>query len=165
MPRKRIAAAAVCSFLILCVLCLIWFFSAQPGTQSAALSEAVQRDIQRSGLTALTPQLGLFTLQQAVRKWAHLYIYLVLGVLCAAEAHLFLPVSPFRPPVQRFCLPAGFCAAAAAADEFHQLFVPGRSGEVRDVGVDCLGALAGILLFTFAVYGWRQWQRRRTKKG
>jgi len=34
----------------------------------------------------------------------------------------------------------------AASDEFHQLFVPGRSGEIRDVCIDSVGAIAGVLI-------------------
>ena len=34
----------------------------------------------------------------------------------------------------------------AASDEFHQLFVPGRSGQITDVLIDSGGLLAGILL-------------------
>lgn len=37
-------------------------------------------------------------------------------------------------------------AAYAATDEFHQLFVPGRSGQVSDVILDSAGALAGLLI-------------------
>ena len=46
-----------------------------------------------------------------------------------------------------------FCIASASKlivdknwDEFHQLYVPGRAGTVFDVGVDSLGALAGLLI-------------------
>ncbi len=34
----------------------------------------------------------------------------------------------------------------AVTDEFHQTFVPGRSGEVRDVCFDSAGALMGVFL-------------------
>ena len=34
----------------------------------------------------------------------------------------------------------------AASDEIHQLFVPGRSGQLRDVLLDSDGVAAGILL-------------------
>ena len=38
-----------------------------------------------------------------------------------------------------------------ATDEFHQLFVPGRSGEVRDWAIDTLGALtAAVVLLVYA---------------
>ncbi|HIU52150.1 MAG TPA: VanZ family protein [Candidatus Merdicola faecigallinarum] len=34
----------------------------------------------------------------------------------------------------------------AITDEIHQLFVPGRSGEIRDVLIDGLGIIVGIIL-------------------
>ena len=43
-------------------------------------------------------------------------------------------------------IPWGIAALYAAADEFHQLFVPGRSGQVSDVMLDSAGALAGLLI-------------------
>ena len=36
--------------------------------------------------------------------------------------------------------------AYAATDEMHQLFVPGRSGQVSDVLLDSAGAIAGLAL-------------------
>ncbi|MBR0386198.1 MAG: VanZ family protein, partial [Clostridia bacterium] len=33
----------------------------------------------------------------------------------------------------------------AALDELHQLLVDGRSGQVRDVGIDSAGVLTGVL--------------------
>lgn len=35
-------------------------------------------------------------------------------------------------------------AAYAATDEYHQLFVPGRSGQVRDVVIDTVGGTLGL---------------------
>jgi VanZ family protein len=40
-----------------------------------------------------------------------------------------------------------FSMLYASTDEFHQLFVEGRSGSVRDVMIDTLGATLGILFF------------------
>ena len=37
-------------------------------------------------------------------------------------------------------------ALYAATDEVHQLFVPGRSGQVSDVLLDSAGAIAGLAL-------------------
>jgi VanZ family protein len=34
----------------------------------------------------------------------------------------------------------------AASDEYHQTFVPGRSGRLVDVGVDTIGALVALLV-------------------
>ena len=37
----------------------------------------------------------------------------------------------------------------ASFDEVHQLFVLGRSGEFRDVLIDCIGGSIGALLYYF----------------
>ena len=36
----------------------------------------------------------------------------------------------------------------ACTDEFHQLFIPGRSGEFRDVMVDTCGGIIGLILIS-----------------
>ena len=45
----------------------------------------------------------------------------------------------------------------ALSDEYHQLFVPGRNGNLWDVGVDTLGAVIGLVLYA----RWRVWRRSR----
>ena len=35
----------------------------------------------------------------------------------------------------------------AISDEIHQLFVPGRTGCILDVGIDTLGIITGIIIF------------------
>lgn len=47
---------------------------------------------------------------------------------------------------RRFPLAFGIAVLYAAADEFHQRFVPGRSGQLRDVCIDGAGALLGVLM-------------------
>ncbi len=39
------------------------------------------------------------------------------------------------------------CIFYAATDEFHQLFVSGRSGQLRDVCIDAAGAVIGICIY------------------
>jgi VanZ family protein len=36
------------------------------------------------------------------------------------------------------------CVLCAMLDEFHQLFVPGRGAQVKDVIIDTVGAIVGI---------------------
>ena len=50
----------------------------------------------------------------------------------------------------------------ANTDEFHQLFVPGRTGRLLDIGIDSCGALLGSLILLFFVY--RADQREVAKK-
>ena len=45
-------------------------------------------------------------------------------------------------------LPWFIAALYAASDEIHQLFVPGRSGQLSDVILDSAGTLAGVAAFT-----------------
>ena len=49
----------------------------------------------------------------------------------------------------------------AATDEIHQLFVPGRSGQVRDVLIDSCGVFIGVMVVTWIV-SYRE-KRRSTK--
>lgn len=91
-----------------------------------------------------------------VRKCAHLSEYAVLGALMTLTAASWrredeetmrtgeTPGGTVRIlPV----LAAGFLYAVS--DEIHQIFVPGRSGEPRDVLIDTSGVLIGICLVRF----------------
>ena len=75
------------------------------------------------------------------RKTAHAMEYAVLGLLTAG-AYIRRGTS-IRKGI---LVPWGIAALYAASDEFHQLFVPGRSGQVSDVVLDSAGVLAGVLL-------------------
>ena len=61
---------------------------------------------------------------------------------------------PSWVPIAALCLSVLY----ACTDEFHQLFVDGRSAQVTDVLIDSVGALSGVLL-TLLIY--RRLQRRR----
>ena len=39
------------------------------------------------------------------------------------------------------------CITYAFFDELHQMFINNRSGEVRDIFIDMIGSISGILLF------------------
>ena len=49
----------------------------------------------------------------------------------------------------------GLATFYAATDEFHQLFVAGREGSIRDVAIDSFGASLGIL-FIYLIGRWRR---------
>ena len=78
-----------------------------------------------------------------IRKGAHFTEYTILGVSLA------LTVTSF---VQRKDLWKGSLLAFligviyAVSDEFHQTFVDGRSGELRDMAIDWGGVLLGVLI-------------------
>lgn len=126
---------------------VIWCFSAQPDVVSGGLStkliywllEALSRVFREQsdeGQKAIVMFLSFF-----VRKAAHMFLYFVLTGL--------LLLALYRLP-RSFSLKAGLalglCGVLAAFDEIHQRFVPGRSGELRDVAVDLAGGAIFLLL-------------------
>ena len=81
-----------------------------------------------------------------VRKCAHLSLYLILGILIISLLHEYMVIN-----IRVVILSLLISILYACSDEIHQLFVPGRSGEVRDVLIDTLGACLGVS-FYYLVY-------------
>lgn len=82
--------------------------------------------------------IGAF--QFIARKTAHFTLYAILGALA------FLSVVSYRSLKYRLriFISAVICLLYASSDEFHQLFVAGRSGEIRDICIDFCGSLLAI---------------------
>lgn len=93
-------------------------------------------------------------LHYPVRKVAHMSEYALLGILLAYPLELH---SDKRKLV--FLLALGICMLYAASDEWHQVFVPGRDGNLGDVCIDSLGASIGIFL---ELYIHKKWKEKRT---
>ena len=97
------------------------------------------------------PKSNTYDLVFLVRKTAHFIEYAILGLLFYLNIKNFTSISIRidRPQQTSIFIPILAVLASAlyaCTDEFHQLFVPGRSGQLFDVFVDTLGALTGILL-------------------
>lgn len=75
------------------------------------------------------------------RKAAHIIAYFILGVL------VYVVMKTYKLSAKHvILLSIALTLAYAVSDEIHQLFVPGRSGELRDVLVDTIAGTAGIYL-------------------
>ena len=80
-------------------------------------------------------------IEYPIRKMAHATEYAILGMLMSGAVYAY---GVCGKKVVRY---AWILATIyAATDEFHQLFVPGRSGQLRDVLLDSTGAAVGILI-------------------
>ena len=80
------------------------------------------------------------------RKTAHVTEYLVLTLLAVRAAQFLLPQQKRRAAYLAWCI--GFLYACT--DEYHQTFVPTRTGQFKDVLVDSIGitlALGCVLLW------------------
>jgi VanZ family protein len=81
-----------------------------------------------------------------VRKLAHLTEYAILGLLAARA---FVTSSHQRLRERWFPTAAMLVAAYALSDEFHQRFVPARTGSIYDVLIDIAGGLMALALLAF----------------
>ena len=79
-------------------------------------------------------------LQFITRKSAHFIGYMILGILASG---LILQYENIN---KKYPLAFLICVIYAISDEIHQLFVPGRAGQVRDVLIDSAGSFLGIIL-------------------
>lgn len=89
-------------------------------------------------------------LQPVVRKTAHFTLFAVGGILIYNMLDLFISHNkPISIKVVGISWLTGTCYAIT--DEVHQLFVPGRSCELRDMLIDSTGVLVGIVLLMIVI--------------
>ena len=85
---------------------------------------------------------SLKKLNVLIRKSAHAFEFLVLALLLGWVLSEY-EISSWK----LICFTMLGVLLYAASDEFHQLFVEGRTARLFDVMIDCIGGLIGILLF------------------
>ena len=131
-------------------MAVIFGFSHQPATVSSGMSSGITETILKA-ISQISSETAIDTdaLHTFVRKNAHFFVYLILGVLVFRALRLS-GMSGYRGAGAALVI----CALYAASDETHQLFIPGRSGELRDVLIDSTGAFVGIGLAWF-IAEWR----------
>ena len=123
-------------------MAIIFISSHLPATASSELSSGITEFILETTEKLLPKSaIDIRDLHFIVRKNAHFFGYMVLGLLTANALRKSGGLS-----YNRAFLALGFCVVYAASDEFHQLFIPGRSGEARDVLIDSAGATVGIAI-------------------
>lgn len=116
------------------MMILIFFFSHQTGNESSDLSQGILAWVLT--VTKL-PISELF-----IRKMAHASEYALLALLFTyGFYHLEYPL------VKTIIISFVCTFLYACTDEFHQLFVEGRSGQVIDVMIDSSGAIIALAIF------------------
>ena len=134
--------------LLISWMALIFSLSAENATESSKTSGGIIATVieifssKFSELNILDQQEIIESFQSVVRKAAHFSIYVVLGFLS------FLVVSSYEKILLKYKILGGisFCVLYAITDEIHQLFVVGRSCELRDIVIDSCGAVLGVLV-------------------
>ena len=140
LPSKT-RCLQLCAAVVILNLIFIWGNSLMPGHISAAISGFVRDFLSLffSGAGEEGPVSGVGVL----RKLAHFLEFCSLGFFLSFMMTL-LKKRPF------FSAPLG--ALAGCIDECIQLFVPERGPHIRDVGIDTLGVIAGLGVFTIALF-------------
>ena len=125
--------------LVIGCMVMIFSFSAQPAKNSMDLSDGLLNRLLDFLHVDLAEETVLF-MRMFIRKIAHFCVYMLLGFLW----YLLLKVGYTIKDGTAVYLSTMVCALYAASDEVHQLFVPGRSGMIKDVFIDTSGAVCGI---------------------
>lgn len=75
-----------------------------------------------------------------IRKLAHFTEYLILG---------FLTINMLNKNdiSKKYLLSILICIIYATSDEIHQIFVPGRAYQIRDILIDSIGSITGVYLY------------------
>lgn len=145
---KTTTKRIIFGILIIINCATIFYFSNQVADNSSQQSSRIVKlvsDIVPSIKKMKEPEKTTFkeeVLTPIIRKTAHLSIYAMLGIWTINFINTFekLKIS------KKVIISLLFCMLYAITDEFHQTLVPGRSGEIRDVLIDSLGALTGMML-------------------
>ncbi len=136
MPRLLFSYA-----LLLSWMAMIFILSSEGHSVSSGRSDAIVHTLQSIGITGQTDLLTFMT-----RKAAHTVAYFILGVLALNVVRQYQLPRKFT-----LLISVGVVVLYAASDELHQLYVPGRSGEIRDVLIDSVAGLLGVLL-AYCIY-------------
>jgi len=122
--------------LVLFWTAAIFMLSSEPASESSARSGRLIEIIDSSDLAG-SDSISTFL----IRKSAHIFMFFVLGAL------LYLLMKSFKlSRNKRIGFSILIAAIYGVVDELHQTFVPGRSGELRDVAIDTIGASLGVAL-------------------
>lgn len=130
----------------------IFYLSHQPATESSELSRGVTDVIIYLIEMVITPvKLDIGCFHFLIRKSAHFIAYFILGFLV-----MFALKGSKVNNVRAVVLTMTICILYAISDEVHQLFIPGRSGELRDVIIDSTGASVGLFVY-FSMMKVKHW--------
>lgn len=134
----------------LIMMIIIFLFSSKTAVESNDSSSVIANFLLETkeqvfgSMDSAKREITLEFINHIVRKAAHMTEYAVLAILLGIHFYTI------KVGIKKyFILNIGICVLYAMSDEFHQLFVEGRSGQSSDVGIDSIGIIIGTLIFYF----------------
>lgn len=132
-------------WILVILTCLMIFnFSSDKGKNSNEKSMVITEKVENivTGITDNKPtETDSKEFNNFIRKQGHFIEFALLGIFS------FMLVRCYDFSVKKsLIITLLFVFFYACTDEIHQLFVDGRNGNVKDVFIDFLGSVAGIIL-------------------
>lgn len=148
--KKKLILRIICIILVVLWMVLVFMLSNEQADDSSETSGNVIRwivTIFNPNITEENLEKTVEMLQPIIRKLAHFTLYTIGGML------ITIMVLQFKDNIkQTKTMSVLLGTMYAVTDEIHQLFVPGRSGELRDVAIDSSGVLLGVVVVSLLVY-------------
>ena len=132
-------------YIILTIIWMSFIFSMsnQPANISKELSKNIENLLNRTPIIGniLSDILNSPNSQFIVRKSAHFILFCLLSILC------FIVIYEIKKSVKISTLVSfSITFIYACTDEIHQLFIPGRESQIKDVLIDSIGAIIGLIV-------------------
>lgn len=140
--------------LVLSWMGLIFYFSSQDAQKSTNQSRAIinKTNIIDNSKTKEEKENEIVMVDSYFRKFAHAGVFFVLSILVC-----FL-IKEYTLDIKKIIIISFIiCFIYSCSDEIHQLYVYGRSAELKDVLIDNIGACFGYLIFYLS--GYKIWKR------
>lgn len=161
--NRQIVISIGAGILLILLYMLIFRFSAQNSDESGALSRSVSsmcvnmyNSFSGGHMSGTRMEQLILKYEGPIRKLAHFTEYTCMGIL------VYVLCVQWMKRGKGLCLlTIVWVAVSAAADEFHQLFVPGRDGNLADICLDTFGGAVGLL---FCMLAGMLLARRQRKK-
>ena len=144
---------------ILIWLVVIFFMSNEPAIKSvertniitdtsvSVFNEITGKNLNTAKINNIISNNFKINMLILVRKSAHFIEFFILGILTFNVLIKF-----FKFGKKHMIISLLLCFTYACLDEFHQLFVSGRTARILDVLIDTSGSLLGILCFGFVYW-------------
>ncbi len=146
---KKIIICILLWSLVASLMIFIFAMSAEPAVESTETSGRTLRAIFNviypgfKNFDEARQQEIIDQNQYFIRKTAHFSVYTLLGILISLA---------MAQHIKKFSLISyGIGTIYAISDEIHQLYVPGRSGQISDVILDSAGVALGCIII-FILY-------------
>ena len=133
-------------FIVLLCMIIIFSFSSDNDKASDKKSDgviiSVAKLIKRNNLSKKEKIKYINKYVVFVRKGAHFIIYFALGLSLISLIREYMILD-----LKAILIALLIAILYACSDEFHQLFISGRSGQISDIFLDSFGSFIGISIY------------------